>query len=64
MIRIAVAAVVLAVLGASIYWAGGRSDRLKDEINNRDTLERIEHGSNDSALDDTGVLDWLRDLAK
>lgn len=58
-------AVVAAILIAAgiIYYLAGREDRLKDEINRRDTLERMDNATNPD-LDDDGILDSLRDHAK
>lgn len=60
-IIVTVAAVLLA--GGFLYWLGGRDDRLRDEINNRDTLERMDNAT-DPDLDDDGVLDSLRSLTE
>ena len=63
MTRIAVTVALLcAVIGAS-YWAGGRTDRLKDEIDRRDTLERMQDAT-DPDIDDDSILDSLRKLAE
>ena len=61
--RIAVTVALLCLLIGATYWMGGRDDRLRDEIDNRDTLERMENET-DPNLDDGGVVDWLREFAK
>lgn len=63
MTRAIIALALMGALAAGIYWAGGREDRLQDEIDNRDTLERMNEAT-DSNLDDDGILDSLRALSK
>ena len=63
MTRIAVTVLALCALIGATYWMGGRDDRLQNEIDNRDTLERMDNAT-DPNLDDSGVVDWLREFAK
>ena len=63
MTRIAVTVALLCAMIGATYWMGGRDDRLQNEIDNRDTLERMENET-DPNLDDGGVVDWLREFAK
>ena len=58
-----IAIVVLCLIVAAAYWQGGKKNRLQDEINNRDTLERMNDATNDN-LDAADVIDSLRDLAE
>jgi len=63
MIRIIITVAVLCAIIGAAYWQGGRENRLQDEINNRNTLERM-NDAIDPDLDDSGILDSLRTLAK
>jgi hypothetical protein len=58
---IGLAAAVL--IAAGLNWVLSRSDRLQDEINNRDTLERMNEAIDDNLGDDV-ILDSLRALSK
>ena len=63
MTRIAVTVLALCLLIGAAYWLGGRDNRLQDEIDRRDTLERMQDATNPD-IDDSGVVDWLREFAK
>jgi len=63
MTRVAVIVVLLCAVVLGSYWMGGRKDRLQDEIDRRDTLERMQDAT-DPNLDDSGVVNWLREFAK
>ena len=63
MTRIAVTVLALCLLIGAAYWLGGRDNRLQDEIDRRDTLERMQDAT-DPDIDDSGVVDWLREFAK
>ena len=63
MTRVVLVVALLVALTGGAYWLGGRDDRLKGELNNRDTLERMEDATDDN-LDDSGITKWLLENSK
>lgn len=55
-------AILCLIIGAA-YWLGGSKNRLREHLNHKTTLEQM-NGAVNPDLDDNGILNSLRDLAK
>ena len=63
MTRVLLVIAILCAIAGVAYWQGGSDNRLREKLNHKETLERMNDAVDDN-LDDDSILDSLRRLAK